>query len=76
MDKEKFVQKNIIFEVSKKVSAPNWKVTNCLFKYIEDDALVIVEKISKKDIFILLGKSSPNIPDSVRESTTNRDGVE
>eukprot|EP00957_Ditylum_brightwellii_P008572 650015-Ditylum_brightwellii.AAC.1 len=32
--------------------------------------------MSKKGILILLYKSSTNIPDSIRESTTIRDGAE
>eukprot|EP00957_Ditylum_brightwellii_P009325 705530-Ditylum_brightwellii.AAC.1 len=59
---------NLILEVGERKTPLKWSVTNCLFKHLQTDELVADEEMSKKQIFILLVKTSPGISDAIKRN--------
>eukprot|EP00957_Ditylum_brightwellii_P184895 14081409-Ditylum_brightwellii.AAC.1 len=51
-----------IFEVGERITKLKWRVTNCFFLPLNCSKLEAEEQMTKKDMFVLLDMSSPNIP--------------
>ena len=62
MSKKEFLSTYCVLEVGDQVNLQRWKVTNRLFAHMNCSDLEVEETMTKKEIFVLLDKSSPNIP--------------